>query len=87
MISLESGRISISFEVFLRLLDRFPFIDPLHVNKSEESDKEYSGDDSDGCQALSSMNEWHKEKVDPCYLKSSYVNAYSHLLRPMKGSL
>lgn len=40
-----------------------------------------------GCQALFSMNEKPEDKVDPCCLKSSYVKAYCHQLRPMNGSL
>lgn len=40
-----------------------------------------------GCTAMFSMNEKPEDKVDPCFNKRFYIEAYSHLLRPMKGSL
>lgn len=40
-----------------------------------------------GCQALFSMNDNPEDKVDSCYSKSIYMQAYQQLLRPMKGSM
>lgn len=42
---------------------------------------------SHACHALFSMNKNPKDAVDVCYSKSVYMEAYSHLLRPMKGDL
>ncbi|XP_074373472.1 uncharacterized protein LOC141713798 [Apium graveolens] len=42
---------------------------------------------SHGCTAIFSMNERAEEKVDACYKKELYIEAYSQLLKPMKGSL
>ncbi|KAK1360373.1 hypothetical protein POM88_044847 [Heracleum sosnowskyi] len=39
------------------------------------------------CQALQSMNQRPEDKVDTQYFKNLYIDAYSNLLKPMKGTI